>query len=688
MVHLCKEICFLNSVSNNCGGKCILSYPHEGNKHSCGNVHYCNKKCSLENISCNCKLKCCLEYCHKNECLCILPKEKHICNKKCNIREDCKENCILIAGHEGKCLCGKCNCPESCKYKDCSRNCNKKCQYLAGHQGNEHVCEISKHYCKFECNFKDNSINCNKFCYLEVNHSEDNHICNILKNEHICNKKCYLNENSRNCNKDCSLKVNHEGKHLCNIPLNNHLCRYKCDLYEKSRKCNQVCNKTVNHLDNHICSLDIFKHFCKNQCSLFNKSREGCKEKCCFQAGHKGDCFCENSKISHKCKKFCCFYDNANGCKKFCNLPFNHEGNHNCEIPPEEHKCKGYCYLNGKTRGNCFNDSKCCLPYGHKEECICSKNHQHLCINECQLFKLVKKGCNRLCNLIHGHDGKHLCGENHLCPKNCYYFNKSKGNCNHYCNLPYEHEGKCICKEPHKHLCNKECIYYQKSGGCNKDCSLIYEHNGECICALNKNCHTCTEKCQLCDTVCGHVYNHENMRLPCNKCNSIYKFRRTNKYNNFCKLSKKGHLCGAQHKCSEDCQANGWCYIESYIKPEEQTYKSRSGEEIKYYAIKYQEIHKNKCKPEIPINEFSHKEKKHTCGSLIHKCGVKCPQCEYCCTEIYGHFGLHYSLHGNIKNSYFSVSNDIALVKKEKKNYKFVEGETAKIFFCDKYCRE
>ena len=264
----------------------------------------------------------------------------------------------------------------------------------------------------------------------------------------------------------------------------------------------------------------------------------------------------------------------------------------------------------------------------------------------------------------------------HLCPNRCYYFNKSKGNCNEFCSLPYGHKSKCICKEPNNHLCNNECAFFGKSGGCNRECSLKYEHEGECLC--NANYHTCKEKCELCqDSMeCGHVYNHNLFNnLICHKCN-----------NNICQLSKKGHLCGGQHDCQELCQIEGWFEIESFIKQEERTYKSQSGEVIKYHTIKFQEIHKKKCIAKIPINEFSHQF--HSCGILIHKCGEKCQQCEYCCTDNYGHSGLHNCLHGNIKNSCFSVSNDIAMVRKENKSYKFVEGETAKIFFCDEYCRE
>ena len=110
---------------------------------------------------------------------------------------------------------------------------------------------------------------------------------------------------------------------------------------------------------------------------------------------------------------------------------------------------------------------------------------------------------------------------------------------------------------------------------------------------------------------------------------------------------------------------------------------------IKYKATKSQEIKKNSCCIKIKENESFHSNS-HICEIKAHKCGYQCPQCEYYCTEDYGHFGLHNCFHGNIKNSYISVSDKgkIAKVKKDNKDYNFYEGERATIFFCDGYCKE
>ena len=675
--HYCKQNCYLKYKSKNCGGKCNLKLPHEGENHFCGKVHYCKRKCSLINNSKNCQEYCCLEYGHENECICNLQKENHLCNKKCRIENDCKNDCILIAGHEGKCLCGKCNCQEPCKYKDCSRNCNEKCQLKAGHSETEHKCDISFHYCKFQCSFQGRSKNCNEFCFLKANHLERQHICNIPQRKHICNNQCYLCLHSRNCNKACSLEVDHEGNHICKISSNDHLCNKICNLYQISKTCNELCIKPANHKDNHMCSLGILNHICKNNCSLYEKSREGCKINCSLLAGHKGKCLCSNSEAKHKCKFVCKLYEKSIGCKKYCKLPLAHKGNHLCNVPESQHLCKKDCSLIRK--GNCINNGKCCLSYGHKGDCICNKN-QHFCQRQCSLYSKVKNGCNKYCSLLFGHDGDHLCNNSislHICPNKCYYFNKSKGICNEFCSLSYGHIKKCICKNPNNHLCDKECSLFGKAGGCNVDCSLMYEHKGECLCNVRN--HTCKEKCDICKEMeCGHIYNHNLYnKMKCQKCN-----------NEFCKLSKKGHICSGQHDCQKLCEINGWCQIEDLIKQEKETYQTESGEKINYHIKKFQEIKKKNCTTKITINEFPHET--HSCGGSIHKCGVQCLQCEYYCTKEYGHSGLHNCYHGNIKNSVFSVSisNSYAMIRKENKSYKFIEGETAKIFFCDEYCRE
>ena len=341
--------------------------------------------------------------------------------------------------------------------------------------------------------------------------------------------------------------------------------------------------------------------------------------------------------------------------------------------------------MKGKAPGKCYQ--YCCLSYGHSGDCICkiSKEIEHLCDKECKFFNKAKN-CTQYCNKTYGHSGDHLCSSfKHVCPNNCYYFGKCKGKCEQFCKLQYGHENKCICKvinNNNYHLCIKNCDYYEKSRGCNKDCIRTYEHEGLCKCNVNDEFHFCIKKCELCEnTECGHVYNHEkkDLNIKCCKCKD-----------QICSLTGQNHhICGGQHNCKEKCQAKGYCQIISYVQVEEKVYQSINGEDIKYNAKKSQELKKNNCNIKIKENESNHPNG-HICEVKAHKCGYQCPQCEYYCTEDEGHTGLHNCFHGNIKNSYISVSDNgkIAKVKKENKDYNFQEGEKAIIFFCDEYCKE
>jgi len=672
--HFCKDYCSLKDKSLGCQFKCNLEPPHEGKDHICSGKHICNKLCQFSKISKFCNQQCSLEYNHSGGCICSFPQEIHICNKKCY---NCGKDCILNSGHEEQCKCGKCKCPKSCKYEGCSRNCKKKCKYKAGHpESDGHICN-AKHLCNNECWLKNYSLNCEGYCASEIN-NHMNHICNIPIEKHGCNGICAHFNNSRNCKKQCSREVNHSGIHLCEININNHLCKNKCDLFMLSINCNQFCNLPINHKGNHICGVN--KHLCKNKCSLLNNSRSGCDENCCLNAGHYGQCFCKKSKESHICNNKCILSDKSKGCKLNCNLSVGHKGDHQCEVTKEDHICKGICSLKERTRGKCYTN--CCLPYNHEDFCICTKEVEHLCDKKCFLFN-KSQNCKEFCNKPYGHKDEHLCDklEKHLCNKKCYFFRKCKGNCKEYCKLEYEHFGKCNCKIKDGHLCNNNCFYFRKSRGCNKECSLEYEHGGPCKCNVKEEFHFCIIKCELCKTSeCGHVFNHINKEMNCCKCKDKK-----------CSLTgKKKHFCGNQHDCKEKCKAFGWCKIESSVQLEEKTYTSRQGEEIKYKAKKTQEILKNNCSIKIKENEESHGDK-HICdNNLVHKCGYQCPQCEYYCTESVGHYGLHNCFHGNIKNSYISLSNygSIATINKEKKKYQFQEGEKALIFFCDEYCKE
>ena len=145
--HLCISLC----SKKNCKEYCNLPLEHKEIFHNCKGFHKCNKDCFLKGYSMenSCKGICNLELDHDGDCLCIIPKENHICKEVCS-SENCNKKCTLIARHKGVCICGKCSCQEECPFKQKSRNCKEKCKRNYGHSG-EHICEEKEHLCNEKC---------------------------------------------------------------------------------------------------------------------------------------------------------------------------------------------------------------------------------------------------------------------------------------------------------------------------------------------------------------------------------------------------------------------------------------------------------------------------------------------------------------------------------------------------------
>ena len=678
-------------MANNCGEKCKKEFHNNDIEHNCNEKHFCKNECYLKDKSKNCKINCCLEYGHEEICICKINSDAHKCNKKCEITDECERDCILKAAHQGKCLCGKCKCPEDCELKNCTRECREKCSENAGHPGTKHNCN-SIHLCPKKCKYLKISKKCNRYCYQEYyNHTIKEHICNISISSHGCHGICFYKDKARECIGDCCLEVGHKGNHVCSIKKENkHLCKEICVLSKISRNCTTNCNQYYKHNGAHICDLKIEKHICSGICFLKEYSiKESCSIYCCRPAGHKGNCLC-NIKF-HKCKGIC-YLKKTRNCKKYCELAPGHEGKHQCKLRENEHKCDGQCYLYGKYKCK----KNCCKNYNHEGKCICE--NYHLCNEVCNI-------CKENCCFPYGHGTiikekqninyknlyfSHLCDNKHFCRRLCFYYEKFKdypeklSECHKFCCLEIGHKGKCICENPHFHPCINKCSLWEKSNGCNENCKYEYYHPGDCICSIEPQNHSCKIKCELCQNDCGHVYNHEQSdNLGCFKCK-----------NKICTLSKKGHLCGSTHDCNAECSEQGYCFISSFTKKEEQKegiyYTKLEGKRIQYIEVNCQKIIKKKCKIGISPNKFGHSGKKHSCLSLSHQCGFQCKQCKFYCSKSYGHIGDHECEHGNIKNSFIYITDtneiDYAIVQKEKEKVKFVGGETAKIFTCPNYC--
>ena len=692
--HKCNKDCNYITKANNCGGRCTLPIPHNNpDIHFCDNTHKCRGICVLRDKSRQCNVICKETYPHPHGGNCICNLEKHICKERCRINNNCNRLCILEVGHLGEHLCGECNCKMHCKYIG-SRNCHENCNLKAGHKG-DCICNSNDHKCNKECKYtrKSTTNTCEGFCNLPP-HEGNEHQCGRQKNEHICIEKCFYFGKANNCGEDCKLEVEHSGNHNCK---KNHKCRERCYLDEKSRTCRHYCNKNYGHNDAiHICELNPQQHICNKNCSFKDYSRnETCDRNCSLSAEPETHiCKCSKTIEQHKCYGKC----SIEGCNNDCNLQPRHSNEHICSISREQHNCSNKCqfYVMRNNKKEICNGSCKYKLGGHPGNCKCLSN-SHLCNIQCILDSYTN--CKGFCEEIEStQHSEHKCKGTHKCQQDCKFyrdFNSIRGkcdNCKKKCSLDYGHPGVCRCDSLIKHPCNQNCEYYgiddEHAGGCNKDCDLEYGHDSTIPHKCSSNYHTCKKKCEIggCNNKCGHVFNHHKVsNLKCNNtsCN-----------NQICQLRNgDGHLCGISHNCSNDCEEEGWCHIDSNLKTVEETYSTEFGEVIKYQKIKEQNAKKDKCQIQIPPNKKSHEPIKCSCKKS-HNCNFQCIQCMYYCTEIYGHSSNHKCDHGNIINSLIYISdsaennNSYASIALDKKNYKFKQGEKVQIFFCDKYCKE
>ena len=700
--HFCVDDCFYKDKANNCGKKCNLPYPHPGRNCNCNKQHYCKKECSLKGKSkentCN---KICSKFYHEdNHHICHIAENEHICNKTCQYGS-CNKKCNLPANHtsniNSKCLCGECTCTELCKYNDKSRNCEKRCSRTGGHEG-DHKCQQSEHYCKEICKYNNYcSSGCDNNCkYIfkeKQQNNEHEHMCKNPLSDHKCNKQCDLHRVSgciNFCNSSIDRDGNHNGIHICKAT--EHCCIINCQFKEISPNCKERCNIKIsnnktreeyirfkNHT-NHICSIPETEHKCQHQCKYFMQSGVRCDGICDKQVNHSDPCKC--SKV-HKCQIKCRYFNDFNegkceGCLEYCSSDLDH-------TTPEHlcngiHKCKGLCYK--KDARGCNLYCKYNHPHSQNHECFANQN-QHLCNKKCPLY-LLSRDCGINCKREYLHSGDCICQTViHHCKKNCSY-----PGCGKKCCLPPGHPDnqKCVCTETQLyHICNKKCPLKNVSGGCRWTCRLDFRHQGECRCFLNENDpHTCLKECELkeqekdgnSNTLCGHVYNHENKQLYCSKCLGS------------CKMFNKGHLCGRIHKCKGECNLKGYCNIEPSVG--EPTLYESNHQQIEYENIFIKEPNHLNCIIEIPPNEFYHpNQNNHKCRNnpQIHKCGYKCKQCNNYCKDNIFHTGLHYCSHANIVNSKFIIKGTFAEIKiSDNKTIMVKNTEEAKFLFCHTYC--
>ena len=384
--HKCKEKCYLNSKSRDgckelcdkipnhngvhlcnsnlahiCNGNCYLSYEchngsfkyckkqanHVDEKCDCLSQHYCNKNCLLENDSRGCKIRCSLIYNHKkldnSDCICSIPKDKHLCSHKCEL---CKGEifCEFEYGHPGDHLCNKehicegiCQQDGFCeintnrnitkthitileknkkeiKYEEKSeQNCKrKKCQDIIPkgkkcHEG-KHKCQTSIHKCGFLCK------QCERRCELEFGHNSP-HYC---QHGHIKNASIFTDENDAQI-----IFQNNEYDFQNNESVNMFTCYQYCR--EQRRGHIHLIEITkIKEIEN----LNLQEHINKKNIKLRNDNIYECRceffWKIFLNFNFDDEFDSEQKEEFNKCPTICklCLENNKN---KYCQLDLWHE---------------------------------------------------------------------------------------------------------------------------------------------------------------------------------------------------------------------------------------------------------------------------------------------------------------------------------------------------------------------------
>ena len=650
--HKCKKVCEYekdskpDSCNKICDKICNINYEHEG-IHKCGKEpHYCNHDCDYKINSRDCGGKCILTWPHdgKHNC-CKDHKCKEYCKHKDNSKPDsCGEFCNWGINEHEEHNCGKVHlCNSDCHFKDKSRDCKEKCVLNWPHDNQLHNCGKNKvHRCNAVCDLKEKSKpeTCSKVCnkILNGDYKHDGpHICDKKKeneDEHKCKGKC------KNCNSDCTLTPEHKNDCMCGKCLCNKPCKYN-DL----RNCQGTCREIFGHSENkeHNCNN---QHYCNKDC----KYHSSCQKKCNYkQKEIHQEHICELlKKENHKCNKSCDL-SNLSNCEGHCYLTVGHEHEqpfHKCDA--ELHKCKEDCYLKGDSQV-CNNERKCKWEVRKNEpeekfrqfkehtEHICSI-YEHKCNKTCKYFIQHNRECPNICDNTARHPTNEKCkcsSGSHVCMEKCIYstYNNFTG-CNEgkYCNLGLPDPGR-----DHKHNCkgNHKCIAncdLKEARKCGKNCIKTELHNNNHKCAVDPSEHKCQKKCSL----------KEIARECIDEGNCKYTYPH----------NSNPHLCPAEHHyCNQKCDypdCNQKCKYIYDQHPNNNIHKCENWDRNPYYHIckekcyLFRDFEDRKCKGcgEHCKLEYKHNDNLHKCyrdDNNPHKCNKKCDLCDSPCVHVYKH---------------------------------------------------
>uniref|UniRef100_K3X2J3 RING-type domain-containing protein n=1 Tax=Globisporangium ultimum (strain ATCC 200006 / CBS 805.95 / DAOM BR144) TaxID=431595 RepID=K3X2J3_GLOUD len=331
-----------------------------------------------------------------------------------------------------------------------------------------------------------------------------------------------------------------------------------------------------------------------------------------------------------------------------------------------------------------------------------------------------------------GHD----CGMNHSCQGRCEYCEDAVGSEGKtpMCSKPAGHEGRCECATG-DHTCGKECCLVRASN-CGERCVKKAGHEGAHVCAVEihrcgmacsaKSClglcilsiaspHSahkceemkCIEKCSMdgCGELCGehdHFHGQTDVAVTFSVENNASGDKGTDVFDAESETPTI-HMCSKTHACQATCSEKGNCYVEVFHKESSKTYVGARGT----FKYKFQEMNgfRKKCATVLEPGQRTHsgshtcvqeshfdaemddpdeetKESEQSGNRTLHYCEARCPCCSYFCKKEYGHFGMHATSHGNMRNTYFLADTEDIDIEERK----YRAGESGNAEMCNLYC--
>ncbi|RUS18258.1 hypothetical protein BC937DRAFT_88981 [Endogone sp. FLAS-F59071] len=353
-----------------------------------------------------------------------------------------------------------------------------------------------------------------------------------------------------------------------------------------------------------------------------------------FQSDHS-EIMTAAYELEQECDKLAAFWSLCGLTCVKCNLRCleqrDHSDDHDCYT---DHQCKHGCDFTQDhfPEGSAVQGliPPCGQPAGHDGAHVCVDS-EHLCGEPCALYG--KRNCQGSCTKQSGH-----LDESHTCASRV-----------HYCGMPCSLSDVKDSKSNSLFCCKNTCIF-----PCEED---HVEHKCE-------NAMACPLRCCM---------------PQCNKkCASNDHFHAITNPTEY-------HICGDEHQCFEECEAEGVCEIQIQPKAQEEHYVNMHGS---FAFTKYvQTSRRLGCFKKVPAGLLTHSGK-HAHASvdrLFHFCETKCPFCEYYCTLPYGHPQMeHETSHGNMTQTVFSSMED----EFEHSGFTFNTGDRGICFLCNMFCKD